>query len=92
MGEPTQPVFLSYASEDADAARRIAENTSRGGSGHLARPRARLRGGDAWDASIRERIADVRALRADHLRPTPKRVGRRAISDWSGGSPWSARG
>ncbi|HVN34036.1 MAG TPA: TIR domain-containing protein [Casimicrobiaceae bacterium] len=53
----TQAVFLSYASEDAEPARRISE-TLRAAGLEVWFDQSELRGGDAWDASIRQRIKE----------------------------------
>ncbi len=50
-------MFLSYAREDADAARRIAE-ALRGFGIEVWFDQNELRGGDAWDAMIRKRIKE----------------------------------
>lgn len=50
-------VFLSYASQDADAARRICE-TLRAAGVEVWFDQSELRGGDAWDAKIRKQIKD----------------------------------
>ncbi|MFM2288859.1 MAG: hypothetical protein RL684_2002 [Pseudomonadota bacterium] len=50
-----QAVFLSYASQDAEPARRIAESLRAGGI-EVWFDQSELRGGDAWDASIRRQI------------------------------------
>ncbi len=58
MPEPTLPsgaVFLSYAREDTDAARRIAE-VLRGFGVEVWFDQSELRGGDTWDAKIRGQI------------------------------------
>jgi TolB-like protein/Tfp pilus assembly protein PilF len=55
MNAPTNAVFLSYASQDADAARRIGE-TLRAAGVEVWLDTSELRGGDAWDASIRKQI------------------------------------
>jgi TolB-like protein/cytochrome c-type biogenesis protein CcmH/NrfG len=52
---PTGAVFLSYASEDAEAAKRICE-ALRASAIEVWFDRAELRGGDAWDQSIRRQI------------------------------------
>jgi TolB-like protein len=57
MSEPTKAVFLSYAREDADAARRIAEALRAFGI-EVWFDQNELRGGDAWDASIRKQIRE----------------------------------
>ncbi|MFM7751562.1 MAG: TIR domain-containing protein [Opitutaceae bacterium] len=52
---PTRAIFLSYAHEDAAAARRIAEGLRAGGI-EVWFDQNELRGGDAWDAKIRGQI------------------------------------
>src|SRR5215469_3475107 len=51
----TGPVFLSYASEDAEAAERIC-NALRVAGIEVWFDKSEPRGGDAWDRSIREQI------------------------------------
>jgi TolB-like protein/Tfp pilus assembly protein PilF len=53
--EPSRAVFLSYASEDAEAAQRIFEALSAAGI-EVWFDKSQLRGGDAWDQSIRRQI------------------------------------
>jgi len=53
--EPSQAVFLSYASEDAEAANRICESLRAAGI-EVWFDQSELRGGDAWDAAIRKQI------------------------------------
>ena len=55
MTEPRRAVFLSYASQDADAAQRICEALRAGGI-DVWFDQSELRGGDAWDQSIRRQI------------------------------------
>ncbi len=50
-------VFLSYAREDADATRRIAD-ALRGFGVEVWFDQSELRGGDAWDQKIRRQIKD----------------------------------
>ena len=50
-------IFLSYASQDADAARRIC-NALRAAGLEVWIDQSELRGGDAWDASIRKQIKE----------------------------------
>jgi adenylate cyclase len=52
---PTGAVFLSYASQDAEAAARICEALRAAGI-EVWFDQSELRGGDAWDASIRRQI------------------------------------
>ena len=54
---PTGAVFLSYASEDADAAARICEALRAAGV-EVWFDRSELRGGDAWDSQIKKQIHD----------------------------------
>src|SRR5579864_1471279 len=56
---PAGAVFLSYASEDAPAAERIATALRNAGI-EVWFDREELRGGDAWDRRIREQIHDCR--------------------------------
>ncbi len=53
----TQAIFLSYASQDADAARRICDSLRAAGL-EVWFDQSELRGGDAWDASIRKQIKE----------------------------------
>jgi hypothetical protein len=59
MSTASRAVFLSYASEDAPAAQRIAEALRSGGI-EVWFDREELRGGDAWDQKIRQQIRDCR--------------------------------
>ena len=53
----SQAIFLSYASQDADAARRICDALRAAGL-EVWFDQSELRGGDAWDASIRKQIKE----------------------------------
>lgn len=55
MSESGKAVFLSYAREDADAAKRIAEGLRAGGI-EVWFDQSELRGGEAWDQKIRTQI------------------------------------
>jgi TolB-like protein len=55
--ETSQAVFLSYASQDAEAARRICEALRAAGV-EVWFDQNELRGGDAWDAKIKKQIRD----------------------------------
>jgi TolB-like protein/cytochrome c-type biogenesis protein CcmH/NrfG len=57
MSESSRAVFLSYASQDAEAARRICEALRAVGV-DVWFDQSALRGGDAWDASIRRQIRE----------------------------------
>jgi TolB-like protein/Flp pilus assembly protein TadD len=52
---PTGAVFLSYASQDAEAAKRICDALRAAGV-EVWFDQSELRGGDAWDQSIRRQI------------------------------------
>lgn len=57
MPELSNAVFLSYASQDADAARRICEALRAAGI-EVWFDQSELRGGDAWDQKIRRQIRE----------------------------------
>ena len=57
MTEPARAVFLSYASQDAEAARRIADALRAAGI-EVWFDLSELRGGDVWDQKIRHQIRD----------------------------------
>ena len=52
-----QAIFLSYASQDTDAARRICDALRAAGL-EVWFDQSELRGGDAWDGSIRKQIKE----------------------------------
>jgi TolB-like protein len=53
--EPSHAVFLSYASQDAEAAQKVCEALRAAGI-EVWFDQSELRGGDAWDQSIRRQI------------------------------------
>jgi len=55
--EPSHAVFLSYASQDAEAARKICEALRAAGI-EVFFDQSALRGGDSWDQKIRHEIHD----------------------------------
>ena len=57
MTEPSHAVFLSYASQDAEAAQKICEALRAAGI-EVFLDQSELRGGDAWDQKIRHEIHD----------------------------------
>ena len=57
MSEPVKAVFLSYAREDTEAARRIAD-ALRGFGVEVWFDQSELRGGDQWDAKIKKQIRE----------------------------------
>ena len=59
MSPTTGAVFLSYASEDSEAAAHVADALKAAGI-EVWFDKSELRGGDAWDASIRKRIKECR--------------------------------
>src|SRR5512146_2165973 len=57
MSDSGKAIFLSYAREDSDAARRIADALRAFGI-EVWFDQSELRGGDAWDAKIRRQIRE----------------------------------
>ncbi|MBV8495810.1 MAG: toll/interleukin-1 receptor domain-containing protein, partial [Gammaproteobacteria bacterium] len=57
MTEPPRAVFVSYASQDAQAAAEIC-SALRAGGVEVWLDQSELRGGDAWERQIRRRIQD----------------------------------
>lgn len=57
MSDANKAVFLSYASQDAEAARRICEALRSAGV-EVWFDQSELRGGDSWDAKIRKQIKE----------------------------------
>ena len=57
MSESPRAIFLSYASQDADAARRVCEALRAAGL-EVWFDQSELRGGDAWDAAIRKQVQE----------------------------------
>ena len=57
MSESSKAVFLSYASQDADAAKRICDALRQAGV-EVWFDQSELRGGDAWDHKIRTQIKE----------------------------------
>src|SRR5436309_6220845 len=57
VSTPQRAVFLSYASQDSEAARRICDALRAVGL-DVWFDQSALRGGDAWDASIRRQIKE----------------------------------
>src|ERR1700730_6612156 len=55
--EPSHAVFLSYASQDAEASQRICEALRAAGI-EVFLDQSELRGGDVWDQKIRREIHD----------------------------------
>jgi TolB-like protein/Tfp pilus assembly protein PilF len=55
MSESSQAVFVSYTSQDAEAAKRICESLRAAGI-EVWLDQSELRGGDAWDSAIRKQI------------------------------------
>ncbi|SDR83250.1 TIR domain-containing protein [Opitutus sp. GAS368] len=61
MSEPGKAVFLSYASQDSEAAKRIADALRAAGV-EVWFDQSELVGGDAWDAKIRKQIKECALL------------------------------
>ena len=73
MSESNKAVFLSYASQNAEAARRIAEALQ---AARIAVwfDQSELRGGDAWDHSIRQQVRDCALFVPIISAPTESRL------------------
>ena len=56
MSDPSGAVFLSYASQDAEAAQHLC-NALRAAGIEVWFDQSELRGGDVWDSSIRRQAA-----------------------------------
>ena len=63
VADTSRAVFLSYASQDAGAARRICQALRAAGM-EVWFDQSELRGGDAWDASIRRQIKSCKLFLA----------------------------
>ena len=61
MNQPARAIFLSYASQDAQAAKRVSDALRAAGL-EVWFDQNELRGGDAWDASIRKQIKECALL------------------------------
>ena len=61
MSASSKAVFLSYASQDAEAARHVAEALRAAGV-EVWFDQSELVGGDAWDAKIRRQIKECAGL------------------------------
>ena len=59
MSAISHAVFLSYASQDAEAAKRICDALRAAGI-EVWFDQSELRGGDVWDRQIRQQIHDCR--------------------------------
>jgi adenylate cyclase len=59
VAEASHAVFLSYASQDAEAAQRVCDALRSAGI-EVWFDQSELRGGDAWDRKIRQQIQDCR--------------------------------
>jgi len=70
VAEPSHAVFLSYASQDAEAAQRVCDALRTAGI-EVWFDQSELRGGDAWDRKIRDQIPSLRAFHSTHLCPFP---------------------
>jgi hypothetical protein len=86
MGEqsPKGAVFLSYASQDAEAARRICDALRAAGF-DVWFDQSELRGGDAWDRQIRKQIPNSPGDNIRQPKLAEVSVGRSASVD----CPWT---
>ena len=94
---PRGAIFLSYASQDAEAARRICEALRAGGV-EVWLDQSELAGGDAWDQKIRQQIkecalfvpiisANTQARREGYFRREWKQAAART-HDMADGTPF----
>lgn len=75
METPSHAVFLSYATEDSEAAQRIAE-ALRGAGIEVWFDKSELRGGDAWDPDSQAPDAEAAAAAIEKVaRPLQRRGG-----------------
>jgi TIR domain len=75
MTQPSRAVFLSYASQDAEAVRRICEALRTGGI-EVWFDQSELRGGDAWDTAIRRQIKACALYHTGHFGQHARARGR----------------
>ena len=73
VSTPSGAVFLSYASQDAEAASRICDALRAAGI-EVWFDQSELRGGDAWDQSIRKQIKTCALFLAVISRHTHERA------------------
>ena len=83
--DPGRAVFLSYASQDAEAAQQLC-NALRAAGVEVWFDRSELRGGDAWDALIRRQIKGCYLFVP--IISTNTHHSRRGTFGASGSSPW----
>ena len=83
MTDSPKAVFLSYASQDADAARRIGE-ALRGAGIEVWLDTNELRGGDAWDSSIRKQIKSCALFMPIRKRCCCSAISRKQVKAGSG--------
>jgi pimeloyl-ACP methyl ester carboxylesterase len=72
LSRPVGAIFISYAAQDAVAAERIC-TALRAGGVEVWIDRSELRGGDAWDAAIRQQIRTCRLFMPVISRHTQRR-------------------
>src|ERR1041384_3281908 len=73
-------VFLSYASQDAETARRICDALREAGV-EVWFDQSELRGGDAWDAKIRKQIKECALFMPVISANTQRDAGARAEAE-----------
>jgi TolB-like protein/tetratricopeptide (TPR) repeat protein len=80
--EASHAVFLSYASQDAEAAQKICEALRAAGI-EVWFDQSELRGGDAWDQKIRQEIRDCALLVAIISQHTQERLEGYFRHEWN---------
>ena len=82
VADASRAVFLSYASQDAEAALKICEALRAAGI-EVWLDQSELRGGDAWDHKIRQQIRDCRLFVPVISAHTERRVEGYFRREWS---------
>ena len=88
MSDPTKAVFLSYASQDAEAAKRICDALRSGGVEVWFDADGGLEHGDEWDAKIRRQIKECVLAEITGMNSTHSLICRRIFASHS--SPCSS--
>ncbi len=68
MSRLDEAIFLSYASQDVEAAKRICDSLRTAGL-DVWFDQSDLHGGDAWDAAIRKQVKDYALFMPSRLIP-----------------------
>jgi len=90
MAASANAIFLSYSAQDEEAARRICSALRAAGL-DVWFDQSELRGGDAWDASIRRQIKDCALFVPLNARPPKPSKTRTTYTDpgWASSTRWT---